>query len=131
MRPALFALLALAACAPRTEPLFQPRPGAPDTNPAVVAACREEVTNVLRRQDRSQLIREDERDARLGAEATPFTQRAAQDRLNRSYQQGRLIDDCVRDNARQTQRRQGGEAPAAPDAAPAEAPPAAPSARRR
>lgn len=127
MRLALLPILALAACAPRTEPIFQPRPGAPDTNPAVVAACREEVTAVLRRQDRSQLIREDERDARLGAEATPFTQRGAQDRLNRGFAQQRLIDDCVRDNTRQTQRAQ----PAAAEAAPAPVVPAAPTRRGR
>ncbi len=128
MRLFLLPLLALAACAPRTEPLFQPRPGAPDTNPAVVAACREEVTSILRRQDRSQLIREDERDARLGAEATPFTQRAAQDRLGRAFSQQRMIDDCVRENTRS--QMQPGQPAAAPAAA-ADAVPAAPTRRRR
>lgn len=104
MRAVIPLLLLAAACAPRTESFFQPRPGAPDTNPRVVAACREEVTRVLARQDRSQLMREDERDARLGAEATPFTHRATQDRLGRGFQYDRLVNDCIRENTRQTQR---------------------------
>ncbi|MFL1463762.1 hypothetical protein ACI6QG_16255 [Roseococcus sp. DSY-14] len=128
MRLLLLPLLALAACAPRTEPLIQPRPGAPDTNPAVVAACREQVTDILRRQDRSQLIREDERDARLGAEATPFTQRAPQDRMGRAFSQQRMIDDCVRDN---TRSRMQGAQPAAAAAPAVETVPAAPTRRGR
>lgn len=127
----LLALLALGACSgggqtfsfDRPTLVAPARPGAPETNPAVAAACREEVTRVLARQDRSQLIREDERDARLGAEATPFTQRAPQDRLGRQFAFERMIDDCVRDN---TQR---GVAPAA--ATPAAAPETVPAAPTR
>lgn len=127
----LLALLALGACAGsgRTFSFEAPslvapaRPGAQDTNPAVAAACREQVTRILARQDRSQLIREDERDARLGAEATPFTQRAPQDRLGRQFLYERMVDDCIRDNTRPA---------ATPAAAPApETVPAAPTRRPR
>lgn len=91
---------ALTACAPRSEPFFQPRPGAPDTNPATVAACREQSLRVISRQDRSQLIREDERDSRLGSESTPYSLRTQTDRLGREFQFERMVNECVRQNTR-------------------------------
>lgn len=119
-RAVLLALLALGACAPRSEPFFTSRPGAPDTNPQVVAACREQSLRVISRQDRSQLIREDERDSRLGAEATPFTQRSQTDRLGREFQYERMVNECVRQNTQASVRPAA--APAAPEAAPPPAP---------
>jgi hypothetical protein len=97
-RAVLVSLLALGACAPRQEPFFQPRPGAPETNPAVAAACREQAQQIIARQDRSQLMREDERDSRLGAEVTPFTLRTQTDRLGRGFQYDRLVNECIRRN---------------------------------
>ena len=98
----LLALLALGAslgaCAPRQEPFFTSRPGAANTNPAVNAACRDQSQRIIARQDRSQLLREDERDNRLGAEATPFTQRSLTDRMGREFQYERMVNECVRQN---------------------------------
>ena len=118
-RATLLFLLALGACAPRSEPFFTSRPGAPDTNPQVVAACREQSLRVIARQDRSQLMREDERDSRLGVDSTPFTYRSQTDRLGRQFQYERMVDDCVRQNTQAGLR----PAPAAP--APAVVEPAA------
>ena len=125
-RAILLALLALGACAPRSEPFFTSRPGAPDTNPQVVGACREQSLRVIARQDRSQLIREDERDSRLGAEATPFTFRSQTDRLGRQFQYERMVDECVRQNTQAGLR----SAPTAPAVEPAPIP-AEPTRNRR
>jgi hypothetical protein len=98
-RAALFLALALAACTqapPQALPRAPAQPGAPATNPAVVAACREQVSRQLVRQDRGQLLREEERDARLGSDVTGA--RLPIDPLGRSTQFGRMVDECVRAN---------------------------------
>lgn len=118
-RAVLLTLLALGACAPRQEPFLTSRPGAASTNPAVTAACRDQSQRIIARQDRSQLLREDERDNRLGAEATPFTQRSLTDRLGREFQYERMVNECVRQNTQAS----------APAAVPAAAPAAAPEPR--
>jgi hypothetical protein len=91
--------LPLAACAQAPAPAI-PRapaqPGNPATNPAVVAACRDEVSRQLVRQDRGQLLREEERDARLGSDVTGA--RLPIDPLGRSTQFTRMVDQCVRAN---------------------------------
>lgn len=94
--PLLFLLL--AACAgPPALPRLAPAPGDPATNPAVVAACREEVARQLTRQDRGQLLREEERDARLGSDVAGA--RAPVDALARSARFEQMVNDCVRLNA--------------------------------
>ena len=94
----LLILLALAACtAPR---LSEPPPGAPGTNPALVAACRAEVAAQLSRQDRGMLLREEERQSRLGSETTGGTAfRAPMDRMGREFRFEQLVQDCVRRNS--------------------------------
>ncbi len=114
--------LTLAGCtAPQPPPIFggtPAQPGNPNTNPNVVAACREEVARQLTRQDRGQLLREEERDARLGSDVTGA--RAPVDQLGRAARFDRMVDECVRANTRST-------APAGAAAAPR--PAAAPAAR--
>ncbi len=83
---------------------------------AIAAACRQEAERIIVRQDRGQLMREDERDNRLGSEFNLFANRSEMDRLGRRYELQRMTEDCVRDNTR-----------AVPQAAPADAPPAAPA----
>jgi hypothetical protein len=114
----LFALL-LSGCAGGLGPSFaapEPRSGARNTNPQVVEACRQQSANLLTRQDRGQLIREDEREARLGSETTgTLAFRAPIDRLSREYRFDRMVDECVRANTRAS-------APEAPSPAPSPAP---------
>jgi len=104
--PVLLLPLLLVACGapgssvPRFESptLFQARPGNPNTNPAVVEACRQQAAQQIQRQDRGQLLREDESQSRLGAgfAGTPATNQS--DRLGRQFQFDRRIDECVRAN---------------------------------
>lgn len=91
-----------------------PPPGARTTNPEVVSACRAQAAAVISRQDRGQLIREDERDSRLGSETTgTLAFRAPIDRLSREYRFDQMVADCVRNNTRAS----------APATAPAPTPP--------
>lgn len=98
-RAALLALcLALIGCA-QPPPVLRAapaQPGNPETNPAVVAACREQMAQQITRQDRGQLLREEERDARLGSDVTGA--RIPIDRLGRATQFERMVDACVRAN---------------------------------
>lgn len=112
-------LLLLGACADRgNDPLpFQPgplpgRPGASvgDVAPApgtdlrdrarVTQACREAADRVIVTRDRGQLLREDERDARVGSQASIFAQRAETDRLGRIFERDQLARQCVGENNR-------------------------------
>jgi len=94
----LLPALLLGACAEGFGPP-PPAPGARSTNPQVVAACRSEAAAVITRQDRGQLIREDERNSRLGSETTgTLAFRAPIDRLSREYRFERMVEECVRAN---------------------------------
>lgn len=111
----LLPALLLAGCAQGFAPP-PPPPGARSSNPEVVAACRAQAASVITRQDRGQLIREDERNSRLGSETTgSLAFRAPIDRLSREYRFEQMVDECVRANTRET-------APAAPPPAPAPTP---------
>ncbi|WP_421990450.1 hypothetical protein [Roseococcus sp.] len=126
-RPAalLLPVLLLAACG--TTPLVAPaRPGdAVRTNPQVAQACREETARRIQRQDRGQLMREDERDNRLGSETVSSSQAMQTDRLGRQFQFGREIDDCIRANTQASMPAATAPAAATPDDS------AAPAATRR
>jgi hypothetical protein len=104
LRAAALPLLALlvSGCTAGFGPSFaapEPPPGARDTNPQVVAACRQQAANLLTRQDCGQLIREDERDSRLGSETTGTAAfRAPIDRLSREYRFEQMVEECVRAN---------------------------------
>jgi hypothetical protein len=98
--PALPALLLLAACS-GFEPTA-PRPEARDVNRqenvSIRMACREAADRTLARQDRSQLMREDERNSRLGAETSVLSYRAVSDQMGRQFRRDQLAADCERQN---------------------------------
>ncbi|WP_027284819.1 hypothetical protein [Rubritepida flocculans] len=122
----LLACLALSAgslggCATQrpVARIVEAPPGAPSTNPAVVAACREEMARQLARQDRGQILREDERDVRLGSDTTgPLGFRAPIDRMGREFRYERMVEECVRLNTRQSQAQQAQPLPEPPPAPP-------------
>jgi hypothetical protein len=120
----------LSACGSSQRPvsnIVQPAPGNPNTNPAVVAACREAMAQQIARQDRGQLIREDERQARLGSDTMGTVGfRAPIDRMGREFQYERMVEQCVRQNTQASQAQQ-----AQPAATPAPPPAAAPPPARR
>ena len=96
IRTALLATpLLLAAC-------VAPRPaGGPEQaqgRPGLRVECREAADRTLVRQDRGQLIREDERNARLGSESGGQGLRSTFDTLGRQYRRDRLAADCERQN---------------------------------
>ncbi len=99
-------LFSLAACSGFTPAAS--RPEARDIERgdrvSVQVACREAADRTLARQDRGQLIREDERNARLGSETGSLGLRAQFDQLGRQFRRDTLARDCERQNA-----------PAAPD----------------
>ena len=109
IRPALAATAALlltACVGPRTA-------AAPEQQgrPSLRVECREAADRTLVRQDRGQLIREDERNARLGSETGGQGFRSTFDTLGRQFRRDRLAADCERQNGY-----------AAPNPAPAPAP---------
>lgn len=121
----LLPLLLVTACS-NTPLIPPPRPGdAIRTNPQVAQACREETARRIQRQDRGQLMREDERDSRLGSETVSSSQAMQTDRLGRQFQFNREVDDCIRANTQQSMPH-----PAAAPAAEPPAPPPPPPSRR-
>ena len=46
-------------------------------------------------RDRGQLMREDERDARIGTEQSIYARRVETDRLGRVFERDRLASECV------------------------------------
>ena len=105
----LLPVLLLAACgapgstAPRfeTPSLSPPRPGDPRLNAAVVQACREQVAQQLQRQDRGQLMREDESQSRMGATFAALPQTNQSDVMGRQFTFERRINECIRANTQQ------------------------------
>lgn len=82
------------------QPYAAPRPeGLPRDNAQLLVACRRAADEVIARRDRAALIREDERDSRLGTEATIASLRAPIDRLGRQFERDRIAQDCVQQNA--------------------------------
>lgn len=63
---------------------------------ASAAACREQADRVIARQDRGQLLREDERNARLGTETGSYGVRTQIDSLGRQFRRDQIAQDCVR-----------------------------------
>lgn len=105
----------LIGCTSRPEP--QPVAGAPYRGPApgqvitapppspvvreqaaVAAACRSDADRIITTRDRGQLMREDERDARVGTQGSIYAQRGETDRLGRIFERDRIAADCVQQN---------------------------------
>ncbi|MEN0072843.1 MAG: hypothetical protein AAGC69_00570 [Paracraurococcus sp.] len=83
-----------------------PPPGrAMQDQAAVAAACRRDADRIIVTRDRSQLMREDERDSRVGSQASIYSQRAETDRLGRLFERDRLADQCVQENTRTPPQR--------------------------
>jgi hypothetical protein len=125
---AALVLVGLAACAPQgrdpaispvavapSRPAVPAAPGqtfsAPAPNQAVrdqaaiAAACRRDADRIITMRDRGQLMREDERDSRIGSEASIFARRAETDRLGRIFERDRLAEQCVQENTRAAPQR--------------------------
>ncbi|WP_431269633.1 hypothetical protein [Dankookia sp. P2] len=72
---------------------------------AVASACRRDADRIIVTRDRGQLMREDERDSRIGSQASIYSQRAETDRLGRLFERDRLADQCVQENTRAAPQR--------------------------
>ena len=72
---------------------------------ALDVACREYADQVIAQHDRSELMREDERDSRLGSFSGASTFRAPTDRMGRRFERDNIARDCVARNARGTPER--------------------------
>lgn len=90
------ATLLLSAC------VAAPRPVASgpeqQARPNLRVECREAADRTVTRQDRGQLLREDERNARLGSETGSQGFRTTFDTLGRQYRRDNLAADCERRN---------------------------------
>lgn len=125
----LLPLLLITACGATNAPfaafeapsLSPPRPGDPRTNPAVAQACREQVSAETRRQERGNMMREDDRGS---LNAAPFAGQGAissTERLGQQFQFDRRVNECIRANTTSLVQ----------PAAETPAPPAAPARTRR
>lgn len=74
----------------------QPQPQAAGNRAAIVEACRRDAERVVLYRDRGQLMREDERDARVGTDSSIYARRIETDRLGRAFERDRLAAECVR-----------------------------------
>ena len=72
---------------------------------AVAAACRTDAERIIVTRDRGQLMREDERDSRMGSQASIFSQRTETDRLGRLFERDRLAGQCVQENTQAVPQR--------------------------
>ena len=71
-----------------------PAQGARD-RAAVAEACRRDADRVVLYRDRGQLMREDERDARIGTDSSIYARRIETDRLGRVFERDRIAAECV------------------------------------
>ncbi|MFC7688607.1 hypothetical protein ACFQY5_02145 [Paeniroseomonas aquatica] len=72
---------------------------------ALAAGCRADADRIVTTRDRGQLMREDERDARVGTDASIYARRGETDRLGRIYERDRIAEDCVQQNTQTPPRR--------------------------
>jgi hypothetical protein len=72
---------------------------------ALAAACRADADRIVTFRDRGQRMREDERDARIGTDASIYARRSETDRLGRIYERDRLASNCVQENTRTAPQR--------------------------
>ncbi len=70
---------------------------------AMAAACREQADRIVAQRDRGGLMREEEREARIGASASLYDARRNIERLSRQFYRDRVADECVQqDNRRES-----------------------------
>ena len=62
---------------------------------ALAEACRRDADRVVLYRDRGQLMREDERDARIGTDASIYARRIETDRLGRAFERDRMAAECL------------------------------------
>jgi hypothetical protein len=67
---------------------------------AAAAACRQDADRVVLYRDRGQLMREDERDARIGTEQSIYARRVETDRLGRLFERDRIAAECLEQDPR-------------------------------
>ena len=67
---------------------------------AVAEACRRDADRVVLYRDRGQLMREDERDARVGTDSSIYARRIETDRLGRVFERDRIASECVEQDPR-------------------------------
>jgi hypothetical protein len=72
---------------------------------ALAAACRADADRVIMTRDRGQMMREDERDARIGTDASIFARRTETDRLGRLFERDRIAAECLQQNTRTPPQR--------------------------
>lgn len=103
------------AATPARPPAGRIAPGQVFTAPApgeairdragLAAACRQDADRIVVYRDRGQLMREDERDARLGTDSSIYARRGESDRLGRIFERDRIAADCVQQNTRSAPQR--------------------------
>jgi hypothetical protein len=79
---------------PGTAAAASPGPQAALDRAALVEACRRDADRVVLYRDRGQLMREDERDARIGTDSSIYARRIETDRLGRVFERDRLAAEC-------------------------------------
>ena len=86
--------------------LATPVPSQPARDRAAVAeACRRDADRVVLYRDRGQLMREDERDARVGTDSSIYARRTETDRLGRVFERDRIAGECVEQGTSPAPRR--------------------------
>lgn len=80
----------------RSQTFTSPAPSAGTRDRAAAAeACRRDADRIVLYRDRGQLMREDERDARVGTDASIYARRAETDRLGRAFERDRIAAECL------------------------------------
>ena len=72
---------------------------------ALVESCRRDADRIVLYRDRGQLMREDERDARIGTDASIYARRTETDRLGRVFERDRIAAECLEQGAGPPARR--------------------------
>ena len=72
---------------------------------AVAEACRRDADRIVLYRDRGQLMREDERDARIGTDASIYARRVETDRLGRVFERDRIAAECLEQGTGSPSRR--------------------------
>lgn len=72
---------------------------------AVAELCRRDADRVVLYRDRGQLMREDERDARIGTDSSIYARRTETDRLGRVFERDRIAAECLEQGVTSPPRR--------------------------